>query len=356
MSQAFASAFVSTALALSTPALAAVSPMSMLYEVIDLERNDGFIGRTPSINQDGSVALGFVPQGVPPPPRTWNAGAYTSYSGVSNPLSGINDLGDVVGGNGSITGTTVFIAGQNYNLNAATGLSRTRATDINNARQVLLHTTLSPNRAYVHDYSTGVTTNLGTFGSPSSGSATPSAINENGQVVGYSRRSDNGRNRAFIWQSGALSELAPSSFATVDTFAYDINDSGIAVGSIDTLRPAVFSAGSAQALQTPPASNACSILAINNDAFKVGYYRRTIGGFRAGFWDDAGLFHNLNELSIAGEEAWTFEAATDVNDDGWIVGFGTLAGETRSFVLRPIPAPGGLCLLLPVSLMFCRRR
>lgn len=353
MYQMFVSACASTALALSAPALAGVSPMSTLYEVIDLGPNVG--GGSPSINGVGTVALSSNPQGVPPPAQTWSNGAFTNYAGISNPLNSINNLGDLVGGFGSISGTFVYVNGQSLNLNAATGLSRTKGVDINDSRQIVLQTTLSNPRAFVYDANSGTTTNLGTLGG-SSPFVIPSAINSSSHVVGYSRRSDTSRTRAWIWRGLALAELAPTSFTSVDTFAYDINDSGIAVGSIDTLTPAVFSAGSAQALQTPPASDACSILAINNDAFKVGYYRRTIGGFRAGFWNDAGLFHNLNELSIAGEEAWTFEAATDVNDDGWIVGFGTLNGASRSFLLRPIPAPGTFVGVLLVGVIWTGRR
>lgn len=338
---------------------AVASPMTTQYEVLDLGRNSGVIGTNPAINSSGRVALGYRPsQGTIPPPDSWDSGFYTTYSGVSSPLTGINDFGDLVTGSGrSPAGTVVYVNGQNYNLSTATGFTLPRATGINNTRQIILQDIASgPERAFLHDYTTHTTTPIGSFSTPGTGFTISTAINNNSQIVGYSRYSTTLRTRAFIWQAGSLAEIAPTSFVTSDTFAYDINDLGTAVGSVNSLQPAKFSNGSIQLLQTPSGSDACSAQTVTNDGFIAGFYRRTTGGFRAAYWDSQGNFHNLAELHITGENEWVFECVTDVNESGWIVGFGTHNGETRSFLLRPIPAPHSFAVFSLLLSRFVHRR
>src|SRR5438477_9429202 len=68
-------------------------------------------------------------------------------------------------------------------------------------------------------------TDLGTLGGTAS-SAT--AINNNGQVVGYSSLAD-GSTHAFLYSAGAMVDLGTLGGAT--SSPNDINDSGVVVGS-----------------------------------------------------------------------------------------------------------------------------
>src|SRR5205814_10064593 len=58
---------------------------------------------------------------------------------------------------------------------------------------------------------------------------------------------------------------------------------------------------------------------------------------RAMFWGTEGQPTDLNR-AIPARSGWILERALDINDDGWIVGYGTLNGNRRSFMLVPIPA------------------
>lgn len=56
-------------------------------------------------------------------------------------------------------------------------------------------------------------------------------------------------------------------------------------------------------------------------------------------YDTDGILYDLNEL-IPADSGWTLNSALGISDDGRIVGYGTASdGETRAFLLTPIPAP-----------------
>ena len=58
-------------------------------------------------------------------------------------------------------------------------------------------------------------------------------------------------------------------------------------------------------------------------------------------WDDTNGMRNLNNLLPAGS-GWTLTRATDINNDGFITGFGTNgSGDVRAFLLTPTCAAGG---------------
>jgi hypothetical protein len=64
---------------------------------------------------------------------------------------------------------------------------------------------------------------------------------------------------------------------------------------------------------------------------------------------------DLNDLidPVAG---WTLKSAYAINDLGWIVGYGTHNGQSRGFVLTPIPEPSALSLLAACALGLLTRR
>jgi hypothetical protein len=78
-------------------------------------------------------------------------------------------------------------------------------------------------------------------------------------------------------------------------------------------------------------------LGVNSSGVVVGTY--SVGGFRAVIWTQSinGVF--LDDLDISGKEAWVFEQATTISDDGKIGGVGrvtTSSGvQTHYFVLTP---------------------
>jgi probable HAF family extracellular repeat protein len=115
--------------------------------------------------------------------------------------------------------------------------------------------------------------------------------------------------RAFLWNSvtGAKTDLGDLGLGGKHAIAYDVNDSGAAVGEANT----------------------------------------TFGDSprRAFIWDPAqgSVMKNLNDLIPSGT-GWVLEYAYNINNDGWIVGAGRLNGLPRGFLLKPDtplpPSPG----------------
>ena len=73
-------------------------------------------------------------------------------------------------------------------------------------------------------------------------------------------------------------------------------------------------------------------------------------------WENDTYF-NLNDLVDATAAGWTLTEAQDINDNGWIVGYGyNPSGSQQAFLLTPIPEPGTLSLLAFGALAVLRRR
>lgn len=130
-------------------------------------------------------------------------------------------------------------------------------------------------------------TDLGTLGGPYS---VATALNDVGQVVGYSASAD-GTTHAFIWQNGTIIDLGTLSAAGGESYATGINNLGQAVG---------YSTAVAD-----PSS-------------------------RAFLWQ-SGIIVDLNSL-IPADSGWTLQVAAGINETGQIVGSGMHNGEPRAFL------------------------
>lgn len=99
--------------------------------------------------------------------------------------------------------------------------------------------------------------------------------------------------------------------------------------------------------------NAC---AINNLGQIVGRSRRTesVGRFDAFIYDSNGVT-NLNDL-IAPSSGWILNDASDINDNGYIVGRGTFNGVETNYMLKPVPEPGSIMALTIGVAALLRRR
>jgi len=72
-------------------------------------------------------------------------------------------------------------------------------------------------------------------------------------------------------------------------------------------------------------------LSINEAGWVVGTSTISTNESRAFLWRDGQMF-NLNNL-IPTNSGWILESATDINNNGEIVGYGTFQGQTRAFLL-----------------------
>jgi probable HAF family extracellular repeat protein len=80
---------------------------------------------------------------------------------------------------------------------------------------------------------------------------------------------------------------------------------------------------------------------LNDSDVVVGTSNVTGGAFHAFVWDSTNGMRDLNNL-LPGGSGWTLIRATDINNDGFITGWGTNgSGDTRAFLLTPTCAAGG---------------
>ncbi len=141
----------------------------------------------------------------------------------------------------------------------------------------------------------GALVSLGTLGANDS---TATAINASGQVVGYSTATNN-ETHAFIFNDGTgMTDLGILPGGD-DARAWGMNDAGDAVGTADIV---------ATAQQ------------------------------RATLWPAGGAIKDLNNL-IPLNSGWVLEEARDINNSGDIVGFGTIGGQQRAFLLEQFSGP-----------------
>jgi probable HAF family extracellular repeat protein len=310
------------------------------------------------------------------------AGQLRSFSWTNGTITDLNPLLTYYGGTG---------VGQAYAVNSSgyvTGMSKTAIA----------------NHAYLYNPNNSLSIDLwpnsydGTGMPPGPDPSAGYSINDSNQIVGQ-----NGALHAFIYSgtisqvdmqlSGLLSSL-PGNTGSGST-AYGINNAGIVAGSYTAssgLMPflyngvaasqlPLFTGGTAGEAKFINSLNHISGLGTYSDGLKYGYFYNgttayklgTLGGSSGGITSQVrgmnnndvlvgqtysgttgkavifnldGTLMNLSTLPEVTAAGWsTLTAATGVNDQGWIVGWGTHNGLTNSgFLLKPVPEPSTLLL------------
>ncbi len=258
-----------------------------------------------------------------------NAGVIVGISSASNGSGGFvsrptrwvnNGTAYVASDLGTVAGT-------------ATATGRANAINQNNAVAGQSTNEATPAVTQATLWNRSTITSLGSLGDGTRFSQA-SGLNNNNVVVGSSSTgqtvgqligttSTTGITRAFSWNAGAMTELAPFNLFTpantgattnYHSVANDINDAGIVVGNSQR----IFGAAAVATL-----------------------------------WQN-GIAIDLNTL-IASGSGWTLLNAESINDAGDIVGFGTFGGNNRAFMLT-VPEPATLSLLAGVGMLALRRR
>ena len=313
------------------------------YQLIDLGTLGGNYSQATSIN-DSQQITGWS-RSVPPPGTgdrgyVWNNGVMTSLGtlGATSYGYGISESG--------------YIAGTTY-VNIGGGSVR--------------------GRAFLWD--AGVMQNLGTLGGDFSQG---SGVNDSQEVVGFSRTAT-GQTHAFLWDSGVMTDLTPTASYSQATA---INNVGQVTGSTNGIAGDAFIWDPVTGM-TIIGSGAG--LAINNLGHVAGFYGagtefhgflwngtvqmdlgtlwgrsdayglndlgQVVGrsgdssGYHAFIWEN-GLMLDLNNMINPGL-GWELNYAYDINNNGDIVGLGTIAGETHAFLLTTVPIPTALFLFIP---------
>ena len=330
-------------LVLSVTSAALASSTFGRYEVIALGPASGYVNGSPGINDLGQVCFGSG--NVGDPAMVWRDGVSTPLAKSAGVIpTRINNQGDVIAPAAIVppAGTVdVWLDGVGSQLRTLSGVQFASPRDINDQRVIAL--TSGNEVGYTYNVATKALNTLGSLTSDVKRQFV-NAMNNAGQVVGSTDNAQ-GYGRAFVSLNGVMTDLSANEPLTLQTGANDINNRGVAVGyfgSTFDLRACVFRDGLAVQLASLGSNNIVSALAINDDGLIVGHRLQKSGGFRAIVWDDAGA-HGLDELAINGA-GWTFSAATGINSNGWITGFGTFNGQDRNFVMRPVPTPSALMI------------
>jgi len=194
-----------------------------------------------------------------------------------------------------------------------TSIGYDTACDINDAGQIVGDVPLG----HAFFWANGTITDLGMLGGNFSGA---SAVNNAGQVVGWAETGEAALlwpYHAFLWESGAMTDLGTlgGTFST----AVDINNYGQVVGWSCT--------GDVDCFSVPFAYR---------DLWLTGSTEIAADSSAHAFLWHNGVMRDLNYL-IPADSGWELVEATAINDAGQIVGWGTTGGQTRAFMLTPIP-------------------
>lgn len=300
-----------------------------------------------AVNDSGQVAGGscktvFGPFGVD---RFISAFMWTGDSGIvdlgqSGTAYGSNAAGNVVGSSKSpgfeSTGYAfLWKDGTLTNLGPILG-DFSAAYDINNKGQVVGIRGTLPNiaswRAFSYDTGTGVAIDLGNLGG--SFRSTAAAINDNGDVAGWSSLPNQNTFHAFLWKAGTMTDLGSlggqSYGVALNASDQVVGAAGVAGGGQHAF---LWSGGVMSDLGTLGGTFSYA-RGINDGGSIVGYALTSTNAQRAVIWNQ-GTIHDLNDL-IPANSGWTLRDAAAINTSGQIVGTGLYGGEERAFLLTPI--------------------
>jgi len=250
----------------------------------------------------------------------WNIELLDRGRGIETFAHGVNDRGDVVGevSDGTTVRAAVWRNGVLSELGPLSGYSHAKGWSINKSGQVAGYSMTASGqvRATFWD-ADGRAFDVGTLGGVNSRAF---SLNDQGEVVGTSDFTHG--SRAFSWSlSGGIVDrgnLNPES-AQSHGGANAINNNGVIVGTMYTLFSpfrAVF-AGPGEKVRdmaVPGRSNS-EALGINDAGVMVGYSNDGSGDEHAAIFDGRGGYTDLGVLANT-----TATQATDINNNGWIVG------------------------------------
>jgi probable HAF family extracellular repeat protein len=333
---------------------------AQLYTLIDLGSLDGLSTFATAVNDVGQV-VGH--NGSADGLSTFQAFLYTNSAmiglgtavGIPSIAYGINDTSQVVGKFFIGGGYQAFLYSNGTSTTLPTlGRPYATATAINDVGVVVGYTyitegtSLTERVAQAFIYSNGTLTDLGTLGGTNSRAL---GVNNAGQVVGYYEPVLRGA-QAFVYSSGTLTELG--TLGGTSSWAHSINTSGQVVGysatpGNESAHAFLYTDGRMSDIGTLGGIYTRSLATGINDAgHVVGYsYTEGVGTFRTGhaFVYRDGVLTDLNRVLNNSGTGWTLHQATAISNEGQIVGYGTNAfGQAHAYILTPsIPNASPVC-------------
>ena len=316
------------------------------YNVINLGTlPGGTISIANGINNSGQV-VGYSGSSNGPRAFLYSNGIMTDLGtlpgGTVSNATAINDSGQVVGnsdGSNSTIRAFLYSNGTMTDLNPLFGNgfpASSTATGINNSGQVVGGLFLS--RAFggsrIFLYSNGTITYL------DGATADARGINDSGQVVGSWLNPNTNNLLAVVYNGGQRQSLGTLPGALLSS-GTAINNSGQVVGYSDVngnARAFLYSGGQMQDLGILPGYVYSDALAINNSGQVVG--NSYDNNSSRAFLHSNAQINDLNNL-IRNNPGWTLQQANGINDSGQIAGSGTISGQSRAFRADPIVTPTG---------------
>ncbi|HLV81468.1 MAG TPA: hypothetical protein VKT32_14375, partial [Chthonomonadaceae bacterium] len=318
------------------------------------------------------------------PRATANPPVYTitdlgTLGGYSSQALSLNGAAAVAGWSTTADGFThafLYSNGVLQDLGTLPGGSNSYAQGINAAGQVVGYADTPDGFLHGFLYSNGQMQDLGTL--PFGRFSNAQAINTAGQIAGNSDTVD-GTYHAFLATGGALADLGLLPGGTYSD-AYALNDSGQVVGAVTTAAGAThaffYNGGTLQDIDSP--SSPYSIAnAINNAGQVAGGVKSASDNLLYAFVYAGGAMtlvggsdtvasgiNNLGQVvgssgvlnggtgaflysggtltdliaTLPANSGWQLQAATAINDNGQIAGYGvTSAGDQHAFLLTPVP-------------------
>lgn len=307
------------------------------FKLTLLETPEGRTSMAVEINGRGQV-VGELDQREAKRPCLWTDGKLDLLPAFDRPAAtvyGINDKGVLAGTHvlGERGTPYLYENGQLFELPSDVKYPLLLAYGLNSRRQVVgvaFHP-MSVTSAWL--WENGKTRALGTLGGYCSEAM---AVNERGQVAGYSNLRDYGPQHASLWDNGRLQDLG--TLGGPESKGYDLNDSGQVVGVSESAngqdRAFLWSAGRMQNLGVLPGGRSSWAWSINNSGLVAGWSLTSAGKQHAVFWYQ-GDFRDLNDM-VPDLQGWTLVVARAVNNRGWIAGTATRGGQRRAFLLEPV--------------------
>lgn len=284
---------------------------------------------------------------------------------------GINDNGQVVGyrdhwysaGGINIPRAFVWVPGQvptNIPNFASAYPFRNMAYDINNNGVVVGHSTGQSGSTKYQPFrwtQAGGTVWMGSLTSNTSSNCYGVELNNGNNFCGYGETSPDNELRGYRSSGSSLINIGgfpnPLVFEPpLPTYAFGINDASTVCGQYqldsNTFRAFVkTTSGAHEDLGLLPGSDvfddSAVARAINNDGDIVGDVEVGNTNNRASIYRlgrGVGAWTDLNTL-IPANSGWVLKFATDINDKGQIVGYGTYNGLNRAFLLTPAATISG---------------
>ena len=338
---------------------ASVASAQNRYQITRIPTASGANSAALGINNKGEV-VGYSFQGDDYQGFLYSASDQSmtdvgSLGGKLNAACAINDAGQVTGysqdGNGNLL---AFIFARNQpiaSLGALDNASTSEAFGINNKGAVVGDSQGGNQNHRPVLFSNGSVQDLGLGGaSEPDALETAYAINDSGQIVGRHAAGNNAFH-AFLFANGNTTDFGTLGGANGEALA--INKTGQAVGDSDTANgPAhafVFDHSQLKDLGTLPGfDNASYARGINNSGDIVG--ESDSADQKRAFLYTKGRLIELDKLAENLSDAGfnSLDVAYSINDQGWIVGYGTTSDNlTGAFVAVPAgrgnqPLAGGV--------------